>query len=157
MDSKACIVIADAHAESLHFLEEVLGGPYEIHAFRDGGEVLDYFESGGDADLILSAVVMAPMDGFELCRRLKAKPATRDIPIIFASGLDASTDEAYALSIGGDDFIHKPCSPPVVLARVRTHLQLAETSRELRRRNEDLCGRTKLDDPTRIHHCDAIG
>ncbi|HTZ00298.1 MAG TPA: HD domain-containing phosphohydrolase, partial [Rhodocyclaceae bacterium] len=138
MDNKACIVIADAHAESLRLLEEVLGGPYEVHAFRGGGEVLDYFEAGGDAELILSAVVMAPIDGFELCRRLKAQPVTRDIPVIFASGLDAPTDEAYALSIGGEDFIHKPFSAPVVLARVRTHLRLGEANRQLRRRNEDL-------------------
>jgi putative two-component system response regulator len=81
---------------------------------------------------------MPKMDGFEMCRQLRSDPATRDIPVIFLTSLESAVDEEYGLSLGAEDFIHKPSSPPVVLARVRNHLLLAGTRRELMRHNTEL-------------------
>jgi len=83
-------------------------------------------------------VVMPVMDGFEVCKKLKADPATQDIPVLFLTGLDSRADEAHGLSLGAADFIHKPVSRPVVLARVRNHLELSRSTRALRERNLDL-------------------
>jgi len=73
-------------------------------------------------DLVLLDVMMPDMDGFEVCRRLKADPATRDTPIIFVTGHDDSAAEARGLELGASDFIGKPINPPVVRARVRSQL-----------------------------------
>jgi putative two-component system response regulator len=90
------------------------------------------------ADLILLDVMMPGLDGFEVCRALKENPATRDIPVIFLTTLSSAVDEERGLSLGAEDFIHKPFSPAVVFARVRNHLRLSQGARLLRTRNEDL-------------------
>lgn len=135
---KSTILIADDQPNILLVLEDLLDEQYEVHAFDDGKPLLAYLWEGGKADLILTDVVMPGIDGFEVCREVKADPGTRDIPLLFLSGLDSDTDEAHGLSLGAEDFIHKPFSPPVVLARVRNHLDLAEARRELRLRNVEL-------------------
>ncbi|WP_079435367.1 HD domain-containing phosphohydrolase [Zoogloea sp. LCSB751] len=138
MPYKRHILIADDQPAILLVLEEMLEERFEVHAFADGRSLLDYVKTGGRADLVLTDVMMPEVDGFEVCRQLKADAATRDIPILFLSSLESDTDEAYGLSLGAEDFIHKPFSPPVVLARVRNHLALADASRQLLRRNEEL-------------------
>ncbi len=137
-DARPRIVIADDQPDNLLILQDFLETDYRVAAFDDGMPVLDYFAAGGEADLVLIDVVMPGLDGFEVCRQLKAAPATCNIPVIFLTSLERESDEAYALSIGADDFIHKPFSPPVVSARVRHHLKLGLVSRQLRERNEDL-------------------
>jgi putative two-component system response regulator len=82
--------------------------------------------------------MMPEMDGFEACRRIKAEPRLRDIPVLFLSSLDGAADEERGLSLGAEDFIHKPFSPSVVLARIRNHLELALGRRRLRKRNVEL-------------------
>jgi len=81
---------------------------------------------------------MPELDGFEVCRRLKASESTRSIPVMFLTGLDRPEDEELGFSLGAEDFIHKPISPAVVIARVRTHLALSRATRALERRNADL-------------------
>jgi len=137
-DARPRIVIADDQPDNLLILQDFLETRYVVSAFDDGGPVLAYFEAGGEADLVLLDVMMPGMSGFEVCRRLKATPATCNIPVIFLTSLDRESDEAFALSLGADDFIHKPFSPPVVSARVRHHLKLGQLTRQLRERNEDL-------------------
>ncbi|MEI6560081.1 MAG: response regulator [Rhodospirillaceae bacterium] len=132
------IAIADDQPDSLLILEEFLGDAYQVQTFVDGQSVLGYFDAGGEADLVLLDVVMPGLDGFEVCRRLKAAPATRHTPVIFLTFLDSAADEAFGLSLGADDFIHKPFSPAVVAARVCHHLRLGQLGRELRERNQDL-------------------
>jgi len=138
MGERECILVADDQVENLLILEEVLGDHYEVRAVTDGGQVLSYLAGGGKADLILLDVLMPVMDGFETCKRLKGKPDTWDIPVVFLTSLGSAADEAHGLSLGAEDFIHKPLSPPVVLARVRNHLNLARATRLLRDRNENL-------------------
>lgn len=138
MDSRLHILIADDQAENLLILEDLLGERYDVHTVANGLQVMEFFQNGGHADLILLDVLMPVMDGFEACRNLKKSPATSDIPIVFLTGLDSPSDEEYGLSLGAEDFIHKPMSPPVVLARVRNHLALSRATKDLRNRNENL-------------------
>lgn len=138
MNELAQVLVADDQLENLLILEEVLGGQYAVHSVTDGSQVIDYLAGGGKADLVLLDVLMPVLDGFETCRRLKGNPATWDIPVVFLTSLESPADEAHGLSLGAEDFIHKPLSPPVVLARVRNHLNLARATRLLRDRNENL-------------------
>lgn len=138
MPYKRHVLIADDQAPILLILEEMLEEQFQVHSFHDGQGLLDYVRQGGAVDLVLTDVVMPGVDGFEVCRQLKADSRTRDIPILFLSSLESDTDEAFGLSLGAEDFIHKPFSPPVVLARVRNHLALADANRQLLRRNEEL-------------------
>ena len=87
---------------------------------------------------VVNFITRKDLDGFEVCRRLKANAAVRDIPVIFLTTLQSADDEERGLSLGAEDFIHKPFSPAVVIARVRNHLALSRASRLLRSRNEDL-------------------
>ena len=85
-------------------------------------------------DLILLDVMMPGMDGYEVCRRLKDNPLTRDIPVIFLTAKTDEVDEEKGFEVGAVDYIHKPFSAPLVLARVRTQLALQEAlSKRMRR------------------------
>jgi signal transduction histidine kinase len=89
-------------------------------------------------DLILLDVVMPGMDGHEVCGRLKANPATREIPIIFVTGQHEATQETIGLELGAVDFISKPANPAVVRARVKTHLKLKFQADALEQVNQTL-------------------
>ena len=82
-------------------------------------------------DLILLDVMMPEMDGYEVCRRLKANPETSDIPVIFLTSQTEAEDETKGFEVGAVDYIHKPFSAPVVKARVRTHLMLREAHAQI--------------------------
>lgn len=138
MESTAHILIVDDQPDNLLILEDLLSAHYTVHTATDGQRAMTYLENGGRADLILLDVVMPEPDGFEVCRRVKATPELHDIPLLFLSSLESATDEEYGLSLGAEDFIHKPYSPPVVLARVNNHIKLALTSSLLKIRNETL-------------------
>lgn len=114
---------------------------------RDMGYEVTLAESGEDAlvsirdcppQLILTDISMPGMDGYELCRRLKEKEKTRDIPVIFISAYDAPEDIVEGFSIGGEDYITKPFIPEVVQARVGAHLRLHQMTRELMEMNRKL-------------------
>ncbi|MEA3220593.1 HD domain-containing phosphohydrolase [Immundisolibacter sp.] len=137
-EAAARILIVDDQPDNLLILEDLLGRHYTVHAACDGEDALTRLADGDRPDLMLLDVVMPGMDGFEVCRRVKASPGLRDMPVLLLTSLDSAADEEYGLSLGADDFIHKPYSPPVVLARVNNHLKLARASRQLRDRNEDL-------------------
>ncbi len=132
------ILIVDDQPENLLILESFLGEEYRVYVAQSGREALDFLDQDGHADLILLDVVMPQLDGFEVCRRIKANPRLHDIPILFVTKLDSPADEAMGLSLGAEDFIHKPFSPPVVLARVRNQLKLGRLTRLLKQRNVDL-------------------
>ena len=138
MKQRAHVLVVDDQADNLLILEDVLSDYYDVHPATNGAEALEYLAAGGRADLILLDVMMPDIDGFEVCRRLKASESTRAIPVMFLTGLDRPEDEELGFSLGAEDFIHKPISPPVVRARVRTHLALSRATRALQRRNADL-------------------
>jgi putative two-component system response regulator len=132
------VIAVDDQPDNLLVLEDYLGSDYAVTPFSQGQQLMEYFSAGGQADLILLDVVMPMPDGYSLCIWLKANPLTRDIPVVFLTSLESQTDEAYALSLGAEDFIHKPLSPPVVLARVRNHLLLSQARKLLQNQNKGL-------------------
>jgi len=138
MKQRAHVLVVDDQADNLLILEDALSDVYEVHPAVNGREALRYLNGGGRADLILLDVMMPEIDGYEVCRRLKSSESTRTIPVLFLTGLDRPEDEERGLELGAEDFIHKPISPPVVRARVRTHLSLSRATRALERRNADL-------------------
>jgi putative two-component system response regulator len=82
-----------------------------------------------EPDLIILDIMMPGMDGYEICDRLKANPFTRDIPVMFVTAMDQERQEAKGLALGAVDYIAKPVSPPIVLARVRNQLELKTATR----------------------------
>ncbi len=135
---KAKVIAVDDQPDNLLVLEHYLGDNYALTAFGRGQDLIDYFEAGGQADLILLDIMMPMPDGYSICRWLKANAPTREVPVIFLTSLEGPADEAFALSLGAEDFIHKPLSPPVVLARVRNHLLLSSARKALLQQNQTL-------------------
>ena len=131
------ILAVDDQLENLFLLETLLGETCEVRTFTDGGSVLDFLAQGQRPDVLLLDVVMPGIDGFEVCRRIKANPAILDLPIIFLTCLDTPQAETQGLELGAEDFIHKPFVPAVVLARVRNLL----ARRQIEKRRQDLAVR----------------
>ena len=120
----ATILIVDDTPENLAVLSGLLGRHYRIRAVSSGQRALRVADSEPRPDLILLDVMMPEMDGYAVLARLRENQATADIPVIFVSGLDSVEDEEKGLSLGGVDYITKPYHPPIILARVHTHLEL---------------------------------
>jgi putative two-component system response regulator len=132
------ILIVDDEPPNQLILVDLLEQQFVVHTASNGRQALDFLKAKGSADLILMDIMMPEMDGFEACRQIKNKPELQDIPVLFLTGLDSVADEEHGLSLGAEDFIHKPFSPAVVLARVRNHIELARARKLLRERNAAL-------------------
>jgi len=133
-DHKASVLVVDDTSENIDLLVEILKGEYTVRAAINGEQGLKIARLAKAPDLILLDIMMPGIDGFEVCRRLKADPTTSHIPIIFVTAKITTSDEIMGFSLGAVDYITKPISPPVVLARVRTHLALYDQNRELDRK-----------------------
>jgi len=105
---------------------------YQIAMASNGQDALDMVAME-PPDLILLDIAMPGMDGFEVCRRLKQQPSTRDIPIIFLTGMDDSATITQGFQLGGVDYITKPVDIAAVQARVRNHLTLKRSLEDLKR------------------------
>lgn len=121
------VLIVDDEPINLATLKQVLGPFYSLVFARSGVDCLSAAKKHQPA-LILLDIQMPDMDGYTVCRLLKADPETRHIPVIFVSSLSEVGDEAAGFDSGGVDYIIKPVSPALVRARVRTHLSLVHTS-----------------------------
>jgi diguanylate cyclase (GGDEF)-like protein len=120
------VLVVDDDPINIAIITNALRGACEPVSVTSGVQALERVEQG-DIDLVLLDVVMPGLDGFEVCARLKNNPATCHVPVIFVTGLDENTDETRGFSVGGVDYITKPIHSAVVLARVRTHLELKRT------------------------------
>lgn len=132
------ILIVDDKPENLLLLKQILTGRgYAVRTVASGAEAL---EAAGlqVPDLILLDILMPIMDGYEVCRRLKANDRTRDIPVLFLSALDETEDKIKAFSAGGVDYITKPFQIEEVMARIETHLALRSLHRQLNAANARL-------------------
>lgn len=123
------ILVVDDHPANISVIVELLRAEYRVKAALNGARALEIALADPPPDLILLDVVMPVMDGHELCRRLKADPRTRDVPVIFLTALQDDAREAECLEMGAADFISKPFNPAVVKARVRTQLALVHERR----------------------------
>src|SRR4051812_47119411 len=133
MDEKKVVLVVDDAPSNIHAVNEILRSSYRVRVATSGAKALELAVGKPEPDLILLDVVMPEMDGYEVCRRLKADPATKDIPVIFLTGQTEIEDETKGFDAGAVDYIHKPFSPAVVAARVQTHLALRETREQLAR------------------------
>ena len=129
-DQRPQLLVVDDEPVNLQVLRQVLQDDYRLLFARDGIKALELAERERP-ELILLDVMMPGMTGYEVCERLKGMPATAAIPVIFVSALSDAQDETRGFEVGGVDYITKPLSPPVVRARVRTHLSLVRVE-ELR-------------------------
>ncbi|WP_428826186.1 HD-GYP domain-containing protein [Azonexus sp. IMCC34842] len=130
---KQSILVVDDTPDNIDLLTDVLCDDYRIRVATSGEKALKIVYSDEPPDLILLDIMMPGLSGLEICRRLKANPDRRRIPIIFVTAMTSVEDEERGLALGAVDYITKPISPPIVRARVRTHLALYDQSRELER------------------------
>lgn len=143
MSAEATILIVDDEKVHLDVLIEVLQQQYRLLVAKSGEAALQRLQSEARPDLILLDVMMPGIDGYETCRRIKARAGLRDIPLIFLTSRDDVEGETYGLSLGAVDYIAKPISPPTVRARIRSHLALRQAQADLQQQNTDLERRVK--------------
>lgn len=130
-DGQPVVMVVDDTPENLELMRIVLrSGHYKTALAADGATALQMAQAA-PPDLILLDVMMPGMDGYAVCRELKANEVTKDIPVIFVTALQDSVDEARGFALGAVDYIHKPISVPTVLARVKAHLALYEKHKSL--------------------------
>jgi len=135
------ILIVDDTPTNIAVISGLLKDSFRTKVATNGEKALVLAAAADKPDLILLDVMMPGMDGLEVCRRLKANPATIGIPVIFLTAKADAADEEKGFKTGGVDYIHKPFSGPIVLARIRTQLalQLAlSEAREARNRADEL-------------------
>ena len=129
---KAAILVVDDEPLNLTLICGVLAHDYSLHVSTSGARALEIANSDTPPDLILLDIKMPDMDGYEVCRRLKNNSTTANIPIIFLSALTDTQSEHIGLELGAVDYISKPFSPMIVLARVKSHLLLKISAEILR-------------------------
>ncbi|MBF0125107.1 MAG: hybrid sensor histidine kinase/response regulator, partial [Magnetococcales bacterium] len=130
--------IVDDERFNINVLVDVLKPDYTTVVAKNGETALKRVRSETPPDLILLDIMMPDMDGYEVCRQLKADERTRDIPIIFVTAMAETSAETYGLELGAVDYITKPVSPAIVRARVKTHLKLRASHQALVAANQQL-------------------
>jgi sigma-B regulation protein RsbU (phosphoserine phosphatase) len=128
--NKPVVLAVDDTPENLDVVKGILVPEYTVRAAINGPMALKIAESQ-PVDIILLDIMMPEMDGYEVCEKLKANPATKDIPVIFLTAKDQTEDEAKGFMLGAADYILKPVSPPILEARVRTHVALKRSMDDL--------------------------
>jgi putative two-component system response regulator len=121
---RATVLIVDDDTGNLGVLGSLLQPYHDVLAAPSGERALQIAASTPIPDLILLDVLMPGMDGYDVLNRLRDNPVTREIPVIFVTGLDSTEDEEKGLELGAMDYIAKPYRARIVLARVRTQLEL---------------------------------
>ncbi|MEN6623535.1 MAG: two-component system response regulator [Smithella sp.] len=135
---KDTILIVDDTPENIALITSLLKGIYRTKVATNGKKALQVVLSDDPPDLILLDIMMPEMDGYETCSQLKSNPQTADIPVIFLTAKTQVEDEQKGFELGAADYITKPISPPIVLSRVKTHLQLKKMCDFLRDKNDFL-------------------
>jgi len=129
-EPKPILLLADDEAINLDILIGGLGDDFVLRVVTDGPAVLESVRKALP-DLILLDVMMPGMDGFEVCRRLKEDPASRDVPVIFLTALNDAASTRKGFSAGGADFVAKPFQLREVRARIDAQLELRRQKRGL--------------------------
>ena len=128
---RATVLIVDDQSENIRMVMEVLKQDYATIPATSGPAALKKAAGDPAPDLILLDIMMPEMDGYEVCRQLKADARTREIPVIFITAVSEAMDAAQAFDLGAVDYVTKPFNPVTIKARVKTHIQLSHTLREL--------------------------
>ncbi|MFO0875984.1 MAG: SpoIIE family protein phosphatase [Gemmataceae bacterium] len=135
---KSRILVVDDTPGNIKILADLLRKDYLLSVATSGADALEIANSEDRPDLVLLDIMMPEMDGYEVCRRLKANPSTRDVPVIFVTAMSEVDDETKGFSLGAVDYITKPIHPHIVKARVAAHLELAVARATLAAQNQEL-------------------
>lgn len=135
--SDRTILIVDDTPANINIISSALKGHFRTKVATNAEKALVLARAQEKPDLILLDIVMPGMDGYELCRRLKGDVSTRDIPVIFLTAKTDVEDEEKGFALGAVDYIHKPFSAPVVLARVTTHVTLRSALQEVQEARDE--------------------
>ena len=136
--SKPTILVVDDTPDNIDLLRAVLEDDYRTKIAVNGERALKIAAGSDQPDLILLDIMMPGMSGYDVCRALKADPATAGIPVIFVTAMSEVADEQLGLALGAVDYITKPISAPIVLARIRTQLAMKQMQDFLRDQNHYL-------------------
>ena len=136
--SKPTVLVIDDAPDNLALMSGLLKDSYQVRVAQHGEMGLKVALTSPPPDLILLAIMMPDLDGYEVCRRLKSNPASRAIPVIFLNAQTDLQDEQKGLLLGAVDYITKPISPSLMLARVATQIALKTNVDFLRDNNADL-------------------
>jgi len=131
MINKPTILVVDDTPANLQLMSGLLQEDYKVKAATSGEKALKIAFTDPQPDLILLDIMMPEIDGYEVCKRLKADEKTNQIPIIFLTAKAETQDEALGLSLGAVDYITKPVSPPIAMARIKTHIELYRQKKAL--------------------------
>lgn len=141
------VLVVDDTADNLTLMSALLKDIYKVKAANSGEKALKYLLGEIHPDLILLDIMMSGLSGYDVIRELKANTRTRDIPVIFLTAMSAPEDEKKGLELGAVDYITKPISPPILLARIKTQLQIKAASDFLNDKNlyleSEIAKRTK--------------
>ncbi len=137
MNQKTILVVDDA-PDNLMLLSNLLKQKYKVKVANSGEKALKVISSDQRPDLILLDILMPHMDGYETLRRIKEDEATRDIPIIFLTALSDAEDEKHGLELGASDYVTKPISPAIMMARIKTQLENKAAADFLKNQNSFL-------------------
>ncbi len=152
--SECRVLLVDDVKTNVDILARTLKKMYKLSVAFDGESALQSIKSD-PPDQILLDIMMPGMDGYEVCRRLKNAPETEDIPVLFVTAKDESSDKAAGFEIGAVDYITKPFDVLEVKARVKTHLTLRRALQRVKAQNADLIDATALrEDVERISRHD---
>lgn len=138
MNAKATILVIDDTADNLSLISGLLKNSYHTKVANNGEKALKYLESNENPDLILLDIIMPDLSGYDVLALLKANEKTRNIPVVFLTAMSSPEDEKKGLEMGAVDYITKPISPPILLARIKTQLQNKAMADFLRDQNEYL-------------------
>ncbi|SDH99331.1 HD domain-containing phosphohydrolase [Propionivibrio dicarboxylicus] len=148
------ILVVDDVPENIATLVAILGDDYRVTFATNGADALRAAQAQPQPSLILLDVMMPDMDGYDVCRRLKADLRTLNIPVIFLTAQDDVRNEEVGLRLGAVDYLHKPCHPAIVLQRVRIHLALHNQNLALETRVQE---RTRELEETRVEIIRRLG
>ena len=120
---QATVLVVDDTPDNLAVMSALLKGVYKVRVANNGERALKFARSEPRPDIILLDIMMPGLSGYDVIRELKSDNSTRHIPVIFLTAMSTTEDERLGLELGAADYITKPISPPIVLARVRTQLE----------------------------------
>jgi len=151
---QSTILVVDDVPENIDILAGLLSEEYRVTFATNGSDALAAALMQPQPGLVMLDVMMPGMDGYEVCRRLKADLRTREIPVVFLTAQSDASDEEFGLSLGAVDYLHKPCHPAIVRQRVRIHLELHSQNLALEQRVRE---RTQELEETRVEIVRRLG
>lgn len=126
---KFTVLVVDDEPNNVQLINEILGSKYKTRVALNGADALERARMEPLPDLILLDVMMPNMDGYAVCQKLKADPLTANIPVIFVTTMDHVEDETKGFEVGAVDYLHKPVSAAILLARSANHLALSQQTK----------------------------